>query len=551
MGGIAVSERIKVLIQMRYTNQFRNALTTTTFSTTTVPSIDIPDLLIDKNYLVKVPKPTKRKSVGDLEVGRLFTFDARPEVSTYLIRGEIEDKASLDRLTKKVEQDPNTVAIHSDARIGAGPVCPGENPVGTHENVAELLNTAELHANGMDGSNVLVAIMDSGINMNYLQSKGISANFDESKSWSPIPEVVFKPGNFPKDHGTMCAFDVCIAAPNCTLLDYALFRSQKRGETATEGFLSDAIIAYSKLLELLSVNEQDKPQLVVNNSWSMFHPSWDFPVDHPGNYSDNPDHPFNIIVGSLEDAGADILFAAGNCGEKCADNRCENVTENTIYGANSHSSVLCVAGVTTKKDRLGYSSKGPGRLDPNKPDICSYTHFKGSEVYPSDGGTSAACPVAAGVVAAIRSVHSQTDLSPAQLRNKLRKNAEDLGEIGFDYGHGYGLINADDFIHPHIPVIPIQIGETISGNLRKTGETTMFKLTATNTLKVMLDGPEGQDFDLYVRKGEEPNTIQYDDRGYTNTAKEKIEIPLHIGEYYIMVHSFRGTGNFSMRTTME
>jgi len=156
--------------------------------------------------------------------------------------------------------------------------------------------------------------MDSGINMNYLQSKGISANFDESKSWSPIPEVVFKPGNFPKDHGTMCAFDVCIAAPNCTLLDYALFRSQKRGETATEGFLSDAIIAYSKLLELLSVNEQDKPQLVVNNSWSMFHPSWDFPVDHPGNYSDNPDHPFNIIVGSLEDAGADILFAAGNCG---------------------------------------------------------------------------------------------------------------------------------------------------------------------------------------------------------------------------------------------
>jgi len=113
MGGIAVSERIKVLIQMRYTNQFRNALTTTTFSTTTVPSIDIPDLLIDKNYLVKVPKPTKRKSVGDMEVGRLFTFDARPEVSTYLIRGEIEDKASLDRLTKKVEQDPNTVAIHS------------------------------------------------------------------------------------------------------------------------------------------------------------------------------------------------------------------------------------------------------------------------------------------------------------------------------------------------------------------------------------------------------------------------------------------------------
>jgi hypothetical protein len=53
---------------------------------------------------------------------------------------------------------------------------------------------------------------------------------------------------------------------------------------------------------------------VVNNSWGMFNPTWDFPVGDPQNYSDNPNHPFNIIVASLEAAGADILFAAGNCG---------------------------------------------------------------------------------------------------------------------------------------------------------------------------------------------------------------------------------------------
>jgi len=547
-----VSEKIKLLIQMRYTTELRNALTATKFSTSAVPSLDIPGLSLDENYTpVKIPKRETRKSIGDMEVGRLFTFDARPEVSTYLIRGEVEDENSLDRLTEKVEQDPSAVAVHSDARIGTCPVCP-DGPVGSHEDVAHLLNTTELHANGMDGTNVMVAIMDTGIKMEYLRSKGISANFDESKSWSPLHEVVFKPGNFPKDHGTMCAFDVCIAAPNCTLLDYALLRSQKRGETATEGFLSDAIIAYSKLLELLSTDEQNKPRLVVSNSWGMFHPSWDFPVDHPGNYSDNPDHPFNIIVESLEEAGADIIFSAGNCGEECADNRCENVTDKTIYGANSHPNVLCVAAVTTKKERLGYSSKGPGRLDPNKPDICAYSHFRGSEVYPADSGTSAACPVAAGAVAAIRSVYSLSDLSPVHLRNKLRRTAEDLGQIGFDYSHGYGLINTREFITPPPkPVIPIQVGEPVSGNLRKTGESAMFKVTVKNALNVVLDGPEMQDFDLYVRKGAEPTTTHYDDRGYTGTAKEKIEIPLDMGEYYIMVHSFRGDGDFSLRTIVE
>lgn len=546
-----MSEKIKLLIQMHYSTELRNALTATRLSKSTVPSLDIPGFSLDENYPpIKIPKREKRKSVGDMEVGRLFTFNARPEVSTYLIRGEVEDENALDRLIKKVDEDPYAVAVYSDARIGTGPVCPDESPVGTHEDVAHLLKTTELYAKGMDGSNVMVAIMDTGINMEYLSSKGISANFDENKSWSPLQEVVFKPGKFPKDHGTMCAFDVCIAAPNCTLLDYALLRSQKRGETATEGFLSDAVTAYSKLLELLSTDEQNKPRLVVNNSWAMYHPSWDFPEGHPGNYSDNPEHPFNIIVESLEDAGADILFAAGNCGEECSDNRCENVTDRTIYGANSHSSVLCVAAVTTDKKRLGYSSKGPGRLDPNKPDICAYSHFGGSEVYPADGGTSAACPVAAGVVAAIRSVYSQADISPAILRKKLHRGAEDLGQVGFDYSHGYGLINVSEFITPP-QIVPIQVGEQVSGNFKKKGETAMFKVKVENALNIELKGPDGADFDLYVKKGSEPTLTQYDDRGYTGTAKEKIRIPLDSGEYYIMVHSFRGAGDFNLRSTME
>jgi hypothetical protein len=112
--------------------------------------------------------------------------------------------------------------------------------------------------------------------------------------------------------------------------------------------------------------------LAVSNSWGLFNPATDFPVGHPRNYSDNPNHPFNIVVSSLEAAGADILFAAGNCGRDCSDGRCAFASM-PICGANSHPRVLSIGGVDVKKRRVGFSSQGPGRLAPQKPDVMAYT----------------------------------------------------------------------------------------------------------------------------------------------------------------------------------
>ena len=73
----------------------------------------------------------------------------------------------------------------------------------------------------MDGRNVKLAIVDSGINKAHLESLGRKPKLDTGKSWNP-PKVTSKPGRHPVDHGTMCAFDAGIAAPKATLLDYAL-----------------------------------------------------------------------------------------------------------------------------------------------------------------------------------------------------------------------------------------------------------------------------------------------------------------------------------------
>ena len=51
-------------------------------------------------------------------------------------------------------------------------------------------------------------------------------------------------------------------------------------------------------------------------------------------------------------------------------------------GANGHKDVLCVAGVDTHDQWVGYSSEGPAiaGMDHEKPDVAAYTHFLGSEV---------------------------------------------------------------------------------------------------------------------------------------------------------------------------
>jgi hypothetical protein len=275
-------------------------------------------------------------------------------------------------------------------------------------------------------------------------------------SWTPQVSVL--PGAAPVDHGTMCAFDALLAAPKADLLDHAVLRSTRRGGSVMDGVLSDAVQSYSVLLKLMQLSDEERffHSLVVTNSWGMFHPSWDFPPGNPGRYFDNPRHPFNRIVGSLAAAGADILFAAGNCGPACPDGRClpipPNPNDRRISGANGHPDVLCIAGVDTQRNLVGYSSHGPGALAHDKPDVASYTHFLGSEAFGTgqpDSGTSAACPVAAGVVAALRSAFpfavGNANRTPGNLRAYLHQTASQPGGPGWNPQLGHGIIDCSQF----------------------------------------------------------------------------------------------------------
>ena len=373
-----------------------------------------------------VPIMTPGREIRAAESG--FTT---PLGHNYMMVAEFDTAEAEARFAATASRDVE--GIYADPEIGPFPtVCPGNTAVGGVADVSTQIMIGHVHAAGHKGQGVRLAIVDTGID-------GGRVNVSGGLNLPGFPA----PGVSPTDHGTMVAFDALIAAPNAMIFDYPLLKSG--AGSGWIGFLSDAIRIYAELL--IQVLQVPGP-LVAVNSWGMYDRKQDRPVGSPQNYSANPRHPFNQIVGSLVGAGADVVFAAGNCGSVCPSARCganDRGPGHSIHGANSHPDVISVAAVTHAGDLLGYSSEGPGGLHAQKPDVAATSHFTGSGVFPGpDSGTSAACPVAAGVVAALRSKPSARSIPPAAMKLALLNSASPPAGTapGWNAQTGFGIVNA-------------------------------------------------------------------------------------------------------------
>jgi len=102
---------------------------------------------------------------------------------------------------------------------------------------------------------------------------------------------------------------------------------------------------------------------------------------------------------------------------------------------------------------------------------------------------------------------------------------------------------------------PISLNVPVSYNLPEKGsikEYVIKGIESNKKLTINLDGPEGQDFDLYVKYGERATTTYFDFKKTSSSPDEEITIDsTRDGDYYIMVSSYRGSGSFTLNAQYE
>jgi len=383
-------------------------------------------LNLDKAYKPIYVKPPER---DDVKINQ-------DSEEVYCIRGEIDEK-----LIPELEKLPNVLSVYLDTPIapfnqpttnhlfyeqsevrGACPIppcdCQPGVPKGSLIEILGQIGVVDIWKQGVTGKDVVIGIVDGGIRATGRVPDG------------KISRVI---GGWPTDwgtkadwneHGMMTATDAMLTASQSELYD---IRISDAGSIM--GVISNALAGFEWAIQ---EHRNSGRSLVLSNSWGIYKESWD-PI-----YARDPNHVFTRKVVEALDAGILVLFSAGNCGGTCPDNRCgaDNGPGKSIWGANGHQGVMTVGAVNKNFEFIGYSSEGPAALDSNKPDFCSISHFTGYFV--SDTGTSAACPVAAGIVALLKQADSS--LSQFEIKQLLKDTAYDIGPAGWDLHSGAGVI---------------------------------------------------------------------------------------------------------------
>ncbi|BAY84111.1 trypsin [Calothrix parasitica NIES-267] len=429
----------KVLVEMRVpSNQGVLA------ASRTAAQINVGSFRFDTSYEPITVNPSSEQ-VSSLRANHEETVVVRGIVEESDIQ-ELESQSNVLKVYKDTPIAPFDIALLDKNKDLVAPTdgaqdcpigtcdCSPTTAKGTMADVAKYFGADQIWAAGFKGEGVVVGVVDGGITAE-------GRDIGPSETIRRVKNVIGGPasdwGTTAKEwgeHGNMSATDVLGMAPAAKLYDCRI---------AGGDAISNALKVFDWSIKQY---QTDGTPQILTNSWGIYQESWD------EFYANNPEHPFTRKVVEAIDLGILVLFAAGNCGGSCPSQRCgtDFGSGKSIWGANGHPLVMTVGAVNKEEQFIGYSSQGPASLDPKKPDFCSVSHFKG--YFASDNGTSAACPIAAGVVALLK--QAKSDLNQQEAKDLLKNTAKNIGEPGFDHHSGAGIIQAKAAFDQLLPEQP-------------------------------------------------------------------------------------------------
>jgi hypothetical protein len=331
------------------------------------------------------------------------------------------------------------------------PASPPDDVFGDRAMANQLIGRQALIENDLIGRGVNVVVVDHGLDRERIRGRfgggwvhrRVEPGLDPISAAQLHPgQLVFVKGVTNNDHGMMIARNILEVAPGAIIHDCPLIPPRI---TDVPMLLSDAEAALNRILaDVRAVRARWDASWILVNAWAIFNRTrFEFPL---GDYTENAEHPFNRLIDEVAAENIDLVFPAGNSGQFCPDRRSGPYDVGpgaSIHGANGHKRTLTVGAVRTDGIWIGSSSQGPGLLERDKPDLCAPSEF--SEIndrHETNGGTSAACAMAAGVLAALRERKGSTQMSPEAMRQVLRTTARRIGPPAWDERFGYGIIDA-------------------------------------------------------------------------------------------------------------
>ncbi len=316
------------------------------------------------------------------------------------------------------------------------------------------IRVPELHAMGINGTGILVGMLDTGFDFTgrtVFEKMNVEAEYDfhfnDTTTANEDGDVSTQQNHGTRTLSVIGGFHEGFLIGPAYGSSYALAKTEwLPSETNIE---EDHWVVGLEWLESMGVD-------VVSSSlgYSIFDSGYSYTYE---------DMDGNTAVTTL---AADMAAARGVVVVTSAGNEGGGSWKYVTAPADGDS-VIAVGAVSSYGDRAYFSSLGPtydGRI---KPDVMAMgvgvqlvntaRNPKPGEEYSSGQGTSYACPLVAGVCAQILQAHPE--LGPIDVREALRQTADHAATPDTDYG--WGLIDAYEAVFYHGPAFthfkPVEI----------------------------------------------------------------------------------------------